>query len=80
MVEMGLLACRIAMSGVDPTDEQLRAIGFLGTPLPSDGSKRWHLLAVAAQNCARMMSTAVAVYYDDRLRNTAWNAVGDHDF
>lgn len=82
MIEKGLLACRLAFSGQDPTDDQLREIGWLleKPPAADDWEHRWDLLAMGAQHCAHLMSTAVALYYDDRLRHTVWEAVGDHDF
>ena len=40
----------------------------------------WDLLAAGAEHCAQLMSTAVAIYYDDRLRHTVWDTTGDHDF
>jgi len=82
MLEQGLLACRIALRGVAPTDEELVEIGWHleSGPLPKDSEHRWDLLASGAQHCAQLISTAVALYYDNRLRNTVWKVQGDHDF
>lgn len=82
MIEKGLLSCDLALAGRDPTDDELRKMGWhLGEGLPEDDwESRWSLLAQGAQNCARLMSNVVALYYDDRLRHTVWQAVGDHDF
>lgn len=82
MIERGLMACELALSGKDPTDAQLREIGW-GVPEPIGADSweyRWSLLASGAQHCAQLMSTAVATYYDDRLRYSMWEAAGDHDF
>jgi hypothetical protein len=82
MIEKGLLACNLAIAGLDPTDEDLRAIGWFleSAPDPDDWEHRWDLLAQGAQHCARLMSTAVALYFDDRLRHTVWRSIDDHDF
>jgi hypothetical protein len=82
MIEKGLLACELALAGRDPSDEQLREIGWFLEVMPplDEWEHRWHLLAIGAQHCARLMSAAVALYYDNRLRHSVWKAVGDHDF
>ncbi len=93
VMEKGLLACEIALRGIDPTDDELRQVGWIlteGTELatptgPPDVKNlswedRWNFLAHAAQHCARLLSNTVAVYFDDRLRHTLWTSDGDHDF
>jgi len=90
IVEQGLLSCEIALTGVDPSDEQLRDIGLLSDftehirDLPSIPDlpigERQDRLTYNAQRCARSMSNAVAVYFDNRLRNTLWNADREHEF
>ena len=82
VIEKGLLSCDLALAGQDPTDNQLREIGWHLEKAPPDDDceGRWSLLAHGAQNCARLMSNIVALYYDDRLRHTVWQAVGDHEF
>jgi hypothetical protein len=81
IIERGIFACQLAMSGQDPTDEQLRAIGWsLEGQLPNDSEHRQDLVESGAQHCAQLMSTAVALYYDNRLRHSMWQSAGDHDF
>jgi hypothetical protein len=92
VVEKGLLSCQIALRGIDPTDDELRQIGWIldnrkiwvpnGPPGAIDltWEKRWEFLAYAAQHCAQLLSNTVAVYFDDRLRHTLWSGEGDHDF
>lgn len=93
IVECGLRACDLAIRGTDPTDNELRETGWVlappdaprvegGPPRGEDltGEQRFEFLAYAAQHCARMLSSTVAVYFDDRLRHTMWTAEGDHDF
>lgn len=91
VVEKGLLACEIALGGIDPSDEQLREIGWVlsadaqvpnGPPSIHELTveQRWDMLAHAAQHCAQLLSNAVAVYFDYRLRNTMWKAVAEHEF
>jgi hypothetical protein len=93
VVECGLRACEMALRGTDPTDDELREVGWVialpgspgleGGPLRGEdltGDQRFEFLAYAARHCASMLSNTVAVYFDDRLRHTAWAAEGDHDF
>ena len=80
MIEKGLLACQVAITGRDPTDSDLREIGWTVNDQSKGSEERWRMLAAGAAHCAELMSTAVAMYYDDRLRHTTWNAIGDHDF
>lgn len=93
VLEMGLLACEIALRGIDPTDDELRKIGWMletdpekkmagGPPLAQDLTveDRWDFLAYGAQHCARLISNMVAVYFDDKLRFTLWETEADHDF
>lgn len=91
IVEKGLLACDIALGGFDPNDQQLRDIGWalnegphMPVGPPSVGElttdKRWDMTAYAAQHCAQLLSNAVAVYFDYRLRNTVWKTLSEHEF
>ncbi|WP_257455617.1 DUF4365 domain-containing protein [Archangium lipolyticum] len=92
VVEKGLRACQIALRGIDPTDDELREIGWVlsdkkivvpgGPPKAEDltWQDRWKFLAYAAQHCAQLLLNMVAVYFDDRLRHTLWKTEGDHDF
>jgi hypothetical protein len=81
ILECGLRACELAIRGTDPTDEELREIGWhFETPRDLTGNDRFERLARTAQHCAQMLSSTVAVYFDDRLRHTVWIAEGDHDF
>jgi hypothetical protein len=91
VVEKGLLACDVALGGIDPTDEQLRDVGWVlstGSQVPKGPpsvneltiEQRWNMLAHAAQHCAQLLSNAVAVYFDYRLRNTVWKAAAEHEF
>ena len=93
VVEKGLLSCEIALQGIDPTDDQLRATGWIlsdeteGTrvdepPRVCDLSweDRWNYLASGARHCARLLLNMVAVYFDDSLRHTLWICEEDHDF
>jgi len=93
VVEKGLQACEIALDGFDPTDEQLKQIGWVlsergapkvegAPPHPEDldWEMRWEYLGFAARHCAQLLLNMVAVYFDDRLRYTVWQANGEHDF
>jgi hypothetical protein len=81
ILECGLRACELAIRGTDPTDEELQEIGWhFETPRDLTGNDRFERLARTAQHCAQMLSSTVAVYFDDRLRHTVWTAEGDHDF
>lgn len=81
MIERGLLACELASRDDNPSGDDLRAIGWQGGRAATDDEEhRRELLLVGAQNCAHLMSTMVANYFDDRQRHTVWKAVGDHDF
>jgi hypothetical protein len=33
-----------------------------------------------AEHAGHLLSTMCAIYGDDRLRHTVWEAVGDHEF
>jgi hypothetical protein len=81
MVEKGLLACRIALRGIDPTDEELHAIGwFYENSPPQSVDDRWNALAIAGQHCAQLLSTACAIYFDVGIKRMNWEVVGGHTF
>lgn len=82
MVEKGILSCQVAISGIDPTNEQLRAMGwFLEDPNKNYSvDERRNMMASGAENCAKLLSTATAVYFDLRIRRANWSAIGQHTF
>jgi hypothetical protein len=93
VVECGLKACDLAIAGEVPNDAELQEAGWIlarpgslylpgGPPHGQDLDEpaRHRMLLHAAEHCARMLSNTVAVYFDERLRNTMWKAEGDHDF
>jgi hypothetical protein len=81
MVEKALLACEIALKDDDPSDEELGQIGwFFDHGPPTSWEHRWELLAHGAQHCAQLMSTACAMFFDLKVRQIAFDSIGDRSF
>jgi hypothetical protein len=81
IMECGMRACDLTLRGSDPSDEELRELGWeTKADANLTGEERFTRLGYTAHRCARWMSNTIALYFDDRLRHTVWDTVGDHDF